>query len=110
MRFLERRPVAQVLVHQLAATQPFALLLWLLPDLRHMGALVRDIAAERFGQLLAVAGEDLRIMRSARDGDVRHAVVDEVFRSQLCIDVNENAVGFIDQVLAGHRRQVVQAW
>jgi len=62
---LERRPMAQILVHKLAATQPFTLRLRLLLDLRHMSALVRDIAAECFGQLLAVAGEDLSIMSSA---------------------------------------------
>ena len=47
--------------------------------LRHMGALVRDIPTERLGQLLPVAGEDLGVMRSARDGDVGHGLLSRSF-------------------------------
>jgi hypothetical protein len=48
---------------------------------------------ERLGQLLAVTGEDLRVVRPARDRDVSHPVVDEVFRAKICIDVDEHVVG-----------------
>jgi hypothetical protein len=61
-------------------------------DLGGMSALVRHIAAERLGKLLPVAGEDLRILRPARDSDISHAVVDEVPGSLLCVDVDEHAI------------------
>ncbi len=47
-----------------------------------VGALAGDLMAERGGQLLAVVGEELRIVRSARDGDIRHAIVEQVLRAQ----------------------------
>jgi len=53
------------------------LLFWL--HLRHMGAAVRYIVPQRRSQLFAVVGEDLRVVCAARDGDVDHAVVEQVF-------------------------------
>ncbi len=51
------------------------LLLWrldglLLRVLRRVGALAGDLMPQRGGQLLAIVGEELRIVRSARDGDI----------------------------------------
>ncbi len=60
----------------------------LLLVLRCVGALARDFMAQRGGQLLAVIGEELRIVRSARDGDISHAVVEQVLRAQLRIDMH----------------------
>src|SRR5208282_1543838 len=57
-----------------------------------MGATVGNIVAERRAQLLAVVGEELSIVSAARDGDIGHAVVEQVFRSQLGIDVDQHAV------------------
>ena len=37
--------------------------------------------------------EDLRVVCAARDGNVGHAVVEQVFGSQLGIDVNQHTVG-----------------
>ena len=48
------------------------LLFWL--HLRRMGAAVRYIMPERGSKLLAVVGEDLRVVCAARDGNVGHAV------------------------------------
>jgi hypothetical protein len=44
-------------------------------------------------QLLGVVGEELRIIGSARDGDVSHAVVEQVHGSQFGIDVDQHPVG-----------------
>ena len=54
-----------------------------------MGAAVRNIMPQRGSQLLAVVGEDLRVVCAARDGDVGHAVVEQVFGPQLGIDVDQ---------------------
>jgi len=47
----------------------------------------------REGQLLAVVGEDLRVVCAARDGNVGHAVIEQVFGSQLGIRVNQHSIG-----------------
>ncbi len=65
----------------------------LLLHLRPMRALVGNTMPERRAQLLAVVGEELRIVGAARDGDIGHAVVEQVFRAQLGVHMNENAVG-----------------
>src|ERR1035441_9884530 len=57
-----------------------------------MGAAVGNIVPERRAELLAVVGEELRIVSAARNGNVGHAVVDQVFRAQLGIDVDQHAV------------------
>ena len=67
------------------------LLFWL--HLRRMGATVRYIMPQRGSQLLAVVGEDLRVVCAARDGNVGHAVVEQVFGSQLGIGVDQHTVG-----------------
>ena len=61
-------------------------LFWL--HLRRMGAAVRYIVPQRGSQLLAVVGEDLRVVCAARNGNVGHAVVEQVFGSQLGIGVD----------------------
>jgi replicative DNA helicase len=48
---------------------------------------------QRDSQLIAVVGEDLRVVCAARNGNVGHAVVEQVFRSQLGISVDEYTVG-----------------
>jgi len=53
-----------------------------------MGAAVRYIMPQRGSQLLAVVGKDLRVVCAARDGNVGHAVVEQVFGSQLGIGVD----------------------
>ena len=48
--------------------------------LRRMGAAVRYIMPQRRSQFLAVVGEDCRVLCAARDGNVGHAVVEQVLR------------------------------
>ena len=67
-----------------------------------MGAAVRYILPQRRSQLLAVVGEDLRVVCAARDGDVGHAIVEQVFGPQLGIDVDQYTVGGLP--LAGMAR------
>jgi hypothetical protein len=52
----------------------------LLLVLQGMDALVGNIMLQHFRHFLAVISEELRIVRSTRDGDVGHAVVEQVFR------------------------------
>src|ERR1035438_1183354 len=66
-------------------------LFWL--HLRRMGAAVRYIVPQRGSQLLAIVSEDLRVVCAARDGNVGHAIVEQVFRSQLGIGVDQHPVG-----------------
>ena len=47
---------------------------------------------QRRAQFCAVVGEELHIPRAARDGDIGHAVVEQVFRAQLGADVDQHAV------------------
>jgi len=79
------------------------LLFWL--HLRRMGAAVRYIVPQRDSQLLAVVGEDLRVVCAVRDGDVGHAVVEQVFGPQLGIRVDQHPVGGLP--LAGMARDRV---
>ena len=60
---------------------------------------------QRRAQLLAVVGEDLRVVCAARNGNVGHAVVEQVFGSQLCISVDQHPVGGLS--LAGMTRDRV---
>jgi hypothetical protein len=62
---------------------------------------------QRRSQLLAVVGEDLRVVCAARNGNVGHAVGEQVFGSQLGIDVDQHMVGGLP--LAGMTRQGVCA-
>src|SRR5580658_10765228 len=62
-------------------------------DLGHMRALPGYIVTERCRQLFAVVGEELRIVRSARDGDIGHATVEEILSAQLRIHVDQDTVG-----------------
>jgi hypothetical protein len=62
---------------------------------------------QRDSQLLAVVGEDLRVVCAARDGNLGHAVVEQVFRPQLGIRVDQHPVGGLP--LAGMARIRVAA-
>jgi len=47
--------------------------------------------------------EDLRIVRSARDGYVRHAVPEQVFRAQLRVYMHQHSLGSLPLAgMAGH--------
>ena len=60
---------------------------------------------QRRAQLLAVVGEDLRVVCAARDGNVGHAVVEQVFGPQLGIGMDQHPVGGLP--LAGMTRDRV---
>ena len=60
---------------------------------------------QRGSQLLAVVGEDLRVVCAARNGNVGHAVVEQVFGSQLGIGVDQHTVGGLP-LKPGDRRDV----
>jgi hypothetical protein len=47
-------------------------------QLRHMGALLRDVMPQRHSQCLAAICKELRIVRSAGNGDISHAVVKQI--------------------------------
>lgn len=47
----------------------------------------------RCARLFAVVGEDLRVVCAARYGKVGHGVVEQVFRPQSGIDVDQHTVG-----------------
>ncbi len=61
--------------------------------LRCVGALAGDFVPQRGGQLLAVVGKELRIVRSARDGNIGHAIVEQVFCAQLRIHMHQHPLG-----------------
>jgi hypothetical protein len=58
-----------------------------------MDAAVRHIMPQRRSQLLAVAGEDLRVLCAALNGNLDHAIVEQLFGPQLSIDVDQHTVG-----------------
>src|SRR5260370_41499085 len=68
-----------------------------------MGALLRYIVTERRRQLLAVVGEKLCIVRSARNGDVGHAAVEQILSDQLGVHLNQDTVSSLSLAgVAGH--------
>ena len=70
---------------------------------------MRDISAQRHTQLLTVIGKELRIVSSTRDSNVSHAVVEQVFGSELGIDVDQHAVGSLALAgMAGHGIAVIE--
>src|ERR1700733_12022578 len=71
-------------------------------DFRPMRTLVRNVMAESGTELLAVVGEQLRIVGAARDRNIGHAVVEQVFGSKFGIDMDQDAVGSLS--LAGMTR------
>jgi hypothetical protein len=74
-----------------------------------MGALVRYIVAESRGELSAVISEKLRVVRSARDGNIRHAIVEQVFRSQLRVHMHQNPLSSLALAgMAGDRVAVIE--
>ena len=67
------------------------------------GAPVRDIPAECHTQLLTVIGKKLRIVCPTRNSNVSHAVVEQVFGSKLCVDVDQHAISSLALAgMAGH--------
>ena len=57
------------------------------------GTLMRHVPSQRGPQFVTVVGEELRIVGPTRDGDVSHAVVEQVLGPQLSIDVDQHPVG-----------------
>src|SRR5208283_1217611 len=71
--------------------------------LRRTGAAVGNIVAERRAKFLVVVGKELRVIASTRDGDIGHAAVEQVLRSQLGVNVNQYTVGSLPLAgVAGH--------
>src|ERR1035441_7978036 len=65
--------------------------------------------AERSAQLLAAVREELRVVCPARDGDIGHAVVEQVFCSKLSVHVDKDAVSGLSLAgVAGHGIAVVK--
>ena len=62
---------------------------------------------QRRAQLFAVIGEDLRVICAARDGEVGHAAIEQVFGTQLCIDLDQHPVGGLS--LAGMTRDRISS-
>ena|SRR5665213_45706 len=58
-----------------------------------MGALVRNIMPERRAELLSAVSEQLHTVGPARDGNIGHTVVEQVFRAKFRVHVDEHAVG-----------------
>src|SRR5437667_8036551 len=58
-----------------------------------MCALVRDIVTKSLRQLLAVVCKNLHVPLSARNRDIRHAAIEQVFRRKIRVHVNEYALG-----------------
>ncbi len=58
--------------------------------------------AQRRRQLLTVVGEELRIVRASRDGDVSHAAVEQIPGAQFRIHIDQNPFGGLP--LAGMTR------
>ena len=54
-------------------------------------ARVRDGPSQRPSQPLPAVGEELGVMGPARDGDIGHAVVEQVLGSEFGVDVDEHA-------------------
>ncbi len=71
--------------------------------LRCMSTLLRYLMPKRNRQLLTVVGKYLRVVRSARDRDISHTVIEQVLGSQLRIDMNQHAVGCLSLTgVTGH--------
>ena len=67
------------------------------------------IAAERMTQSLCVVREYLCIVRPARDGNIGEAVVEQVFRPECGVHVNEDTVGCLALAgMAGHGIAVIK--
>ncbi len=58
-----------------------------------MGAAVRYIMPQRRAQLLVAVGEDLRDVCAARNGNLGHAVFEQIFGPKLDIGVDQCPVG-----------------
>src|SRR5262252_6936446 len=83
------------------------LLLWrnglLRADLRRVGGLLGNVVPESRGQFLAVIGEDLHIVCSARDRDVSHPAVEQILGEQFRVNVNQDTTrGLSLAGMAGH--------
>src|ERR1700743_756021 len=72
-------------------------------NLRRMRTLLRNVTSECLPQLATVIREKLRILCAARDRHIGHTVVEQVFGSKLCIDMNQHTVcGLPLAGMAGH--------
>src|SRR6202789_1780852 len=76
-----------------------------------MSACVRDIMSERSAQLLAAVCEELGVVGTTRNRDIRHAVVKQVFCSKFCVHVDKHPVGGLSLAgVTGHGVAVVEMW
>jgi len=57
-----------------------------------MDALVQNIMPERRAELLSAVSEQLHVAGPARDGNIGHAVVEQVFRAKFRVHVDEHAI------------------
>src|SRR5260370_24593077 len=74
-----------------------------------MCALVRNIVTKSLRQLLAVVCENLRVPLSARNRNIRHAAIEQVFRRKIRIHVNEYSFGGLPLAgIAGNGIAVVE--
>src|ERR1039457_6820169 len=63
------------------------------PDLWLKCARMRNIAGKNISELTGVIGKDLRIILPARNCNIGHAVVEQVFCAEFGINVHEHALG-----------------
>lgn len=85
----------------------------LLNGLRRSGLLncrhVRHVASEFATKRRCVVSEDLRIVRPARDGDISHAPVEQIFRANFGVHVDQDAVSGLSLAgMARHSLAVVE--
>src|SRR5580698_1715004 len=62
-------------------------------NVRCMSNLLRYLMSKRNGQLFAVVGKYLRVLRSARNRDIRHTVIEQIFRAEFGIDMHQHPFG-----------------
>ncbi len=74
---------------------------WLLLNCKRMG----HVAAEFLPERVCIIRIDLGVIASTRDRDIGHAAVEQIFRTQLGVHVNQDAVGSLS--LAGVARHCI---
>ena len=81
----------------------------LLHHLRRMGTPMRHISPQRRPQSIPVIRKELGIVRSARHGDVGHAVIEKVLGPKLRIEMDKHTMGGLALAgMAGHGIAVIQ--
>lgn len=60
---------------------------------RHTRPSAENLVTQRRRQLLAVIGEELRIMRATRNRNISHAAAEQISGRQFRIHVDQNALG-----------------